>query len=111
MGDSVAKLADILHRERDALRQGMLGELEGLAREKEVAIAGIGGLNDAAKLQPLRDLARRNAEMLEAARRGVAAARARVLQLTNATADLRTYTRAGQMTNLSGATRRIERKA
>ena len=111
MADTVTQLHTLFEREYQALRKGDLGALDTMAAAKTQLLSAMGPVRDVDKVRNLQRLAKRNAQMLEAARRGVATVRARLLQLNGDQPALQTYTRGGQVQALTPDTRRIERKA
>lgn len=79
-----------------ALRAGDLARLEELCTRTEVALARISGAPDARMAERLRHLAQRNAACLDAAARGIRAARRRVVEIRDAQTGTRTYDGNGQ---------------
>lgn len=79
-----------------ALRAGDLARLEELCTRTESALARLSGSSDARMVERLRDLARRNAACLDAAARGIRAARRRVAEIRDAQTGTRTYDGNGQ---------------
>lgn len=111
MADIVAKLRDLFEREHDALVAGDLNGLDELAQSKSQLISNLGALRDVDAVQQLQQLATRNARLLEAARRGVVAARTRIQQIKSGGSELKTYDRSGQMQTLTSGAHQVERKA
>jgi hypothetical protein len=79
-----------------ALRAGDLLRLEELCDRTEAALTHLSGPTDARMAERLRDLAHRNAACLEAAARGIRAARRRVAEIRDAQTGTRTYDGNGQ---------------
>lgn len=107
-------LRDLLDREQAALLAGRLDELARLVPEKERIAAHLFGdatPMDADALTGLRQIAERNARLLEAARRGIEAARERIDQIRNGGPQMQTYDRRGRRSSLSGAPSRVKRRA
>lgn len=79
-----------------AIRGGNLAVMGDLAARTDAALAEIGGETDAARIEALRALAQRNAVALEAAGRGVRAARRRLTEIVSARSGVITYDNAGK---------------
>lgn len=79
-----------------ALRSGNLAVMGDLAKRTDAALAGIVGETDAVRIEALRTLAQRNVTALEAAGRGVRAARRRLTEIVSARGGVKTYDNAGK---------------
>lgn len=111
MPADLATLETLLEQEAAALRQADFAALEGLATRKEALLAR--GLNPAATapdLRRLQQLTRRNAALLDAARRGLEAAMHGIEAARHA-GTLVTYDGTGQRQHLAGAARRTDGRA
>ncbi|MGF6861801.1 hypothetical protein ABIE69_002374 [Rhodobacteraceae bacterium MBR-64] len=112
--DPWRRLDAALNAEANALRGADFSGLEALIAEKarltdQIAIAR--PAPTAATLERLRARAGHNAVLLQAALRGLRAARARIEALQNGGCDLRTYDRAGAAEPVSGPGPTLERRA
>ena len=105
-GDAVGldRLEAVMLRINGAVTRGDLASLAGLTRDLEAALPGTGARSQAATAARILALAHRNAACLEAAQRGLRAARRRVSEIGAARAGLVTY-------DGSGATQRLGRPA
>jgi len=96
-GDPIAEpLETVLEDVYAALRQGDLPSLAALSQRMEEALSRIASPSEAAALGRLQGLARRNAACLDAAARGIRAARRRLTEIRDARAGTRTYDGKGQ---------------
>jgi len=100
-------LEDLLDQARDALVAGDLAALSGLDAQLTAAVETLAPL-EAAAAQRLERKAMRNARLLQAAGRGVRAARDRFAEIT-AAPDLATYDSQGRKAALASPTREIGR--
>lgn len=92
--DPVSEMEALLDRAHTALLGGNLTDLSPLTAAAERLATGLGRL-DAATAGRLRDKAERNGQMLQAAARGVRAARSRIAEIT-AEPALTTYDARGR---------------
>jgi hypothetical protein len=79
-----------------SLRSGDFSKLPGLIEATETGLASVAGLADVAMIKRLQRLADRNARCLQAAAKGMRAARRRVTEVMAARAGLKTYNGQGQ---------------
>lgn len=79
-----------------ALRSGNLAVMGELAARTDAALAEIDSETDPVRIEALRALAQRNATALEAAGRGVRAARRRFADIVSARGGVKTYDNAGK---------------
>ncbi|MEO0388855.1 MAG: hypothetical protein AAF281_15265 [Pseudomonadota bacterium] len=110
-----------LLRQLDRQRALLLaGRIEDVAREAEglEKLAGdlerlLGKANPemAAALEPVRRAARRNLAMLDAAKRGIGTARARLAEIRAKRGTLNTYSAAGQRLALGTAVPTLEKRS
>ncbi len=94
------KIETTLLRVNRAVTTGDLSALASLAVDIEDDLAAFAGSADAASAQRVRQLATRNAACLDAALRGLRAARRRMADIAAAQAGVQTY-------DVRGATRRL----
>jgi hypothetical protein len=100
-------LAKLLEQEAQALLEGDFATLSTLAPKREAALAALDSEEEA---EAIRQLAKRNLRLAEAAAAGVRAARARlVLILRGASFD--TYARDGQRQQFSDSRPSLQRRA
>lgn len=97
-----ARLEDLLDQTRDALLAGNLTGLADLAGRVETLAQALSGL-DRQTANRLQRKAERNASLLQAALRGIRAARQRVAEI-GAAASLTTYDAKGRREVLGGST-------
>ena len=90
----VAALAQLLREQREALREGRLQDLAEMVPRMERAMAAVSASEDPSAQEDLRRLANENATLLQAARAGVAQARA--MRAAAAGIRLSTYDAAGR---------------
>lgn len=112
--------ADLWHRidaaltaEATAIRTADFSGLEALIKEKARLTDQLGNVRPAPTadmLERLRRRARHNALLLQAAMRGLRAARSRIDALQNGS-DLRTYDRSGALASASGTRPTLEHRA
>ena len=113
MADTMIEQIDaLLEDERTALLSGELAALEGIAERKE-ALAG-----ELAQTRPhggdlaaLRRKAERNAELLQAATKGLRSVMRRVSEIRSANGPLKTYGQDGFAQTLGGAGGSFEKRA
>jgi flagellar biosynthesis/type III secretory pathway chaperone len=106
------RLLDLLADERKALLSGDLGGLAPFIAAKEKLLALLEGTApDQAQLDRLRMAAASNQALLDAAQRGVRAARARIEVARNGGAGLSTYDAAGKTSTHGARTGSLERRA
>ncbi|GAB4295462.1 MAG: hypothetical protein Kow0058_13040 [Roseovarius sp.] len=117
---ALARLDDLLERERGALLAGRLERLPALLEEKTALLAALAGAGDAAAPGPERQhlltalgaKAARNQTLLEAALRGIRAATGRIAALRQTRRTFETYDRAGRRRPIGDdAAARLERRA
>ena len=87
-----------------AARTGNLAAMGELAARTDATLAELGGEVDSARLEALHDLAQRNAKALEAAGRGVRAARRRLAEIASVHAGVQTYDIDGRTKKIGGPT-------
>jgi len=106
-------IADLLERERAALRRADFVELRALLDEKERLVADLdeAPIADPETLKRLRNLAERNEELLGAVKRGIDSAATRLKHMRNADEPLETYTRSGQRTQIGATQGSLTRRA
>lgn len=112
--DTLDALHDLLERERRALLAGRMDELERLVALKDALRAKLGDAPPLAagpRLDALRALAAQNAELLNAARRGIEAASASLGMLRDGALKFETYNRDGQLRPMANRGSRIEKRA
>ncbi|MEM8632025.1 MAG: hypothetical protein AAGF74_12375 [Pseudomonadota bacterium] len=109
---SRAEVRRLFARERAALRQGNIGALAELARQKEEMLLRIGGgAIDPAVLQTIRTEARRNALIVRSVHGAIVGVRRRVRALLDGGATLGTYSADGISRALVREEGRVRRKA
>jgi len=111
---SLEALDRMLDQEHDALLAGNLQGVLELSAQKEKLLRRLAGDSagmNAAGVAVVKDKAARNAALLGAARRGVAAARDRLQQIKTGGTVLNTYNKHGERAALGGAIRRVEHRA
>jgi hypothetical protein len=84
-------LETLLEDMAERVRRADFSTLALLAPQLETALTGLGGAVDPAAMGRLRRKAEENAQLLEAARRGLRAARRRIEETRRAGAALQTY--------------------
>ncbi|TCO73353.1 hypothetical protein [Rhodovulum euryhalinum] len=106
-------IEDLLLRERAALRRADFPLLNALAEEKERMVAELAAhpVTDPATLARLRALAERNAELIEAVRRGVDAAMATLRRARQPAEPLSTYDQSGQTSKIGATQGSLTRRA
>jgi hypothetical protein len=108
------RLRALLEEEREVLAAGELERLSDLLERKETLADEIGrdGLEAVAgEADALRDMARRNSELLEAARSGLRGAIDRMAECARVSGRLDTYDADGQRRSLGGARHGLHRRA
>jgi hypothetical protein len=110
---ALAALERLLIKEREALRRGDLGAIAASADTKQRLMPKPGKFrkDDLPRLERIKALAARNTALLEAARDGIAAARARVTRLRDGSSDFGTYSATGTRTAFSQLPGKTGRKA
>ena len=98
--DTVEALERALERVRAAAVGGDLAALAGMAEELSGRLAALGPVRDPVVLARIQRLARRNEACLDAAMRGLRAARRRLADIGSAGSGLQTY-------DGTGTTRRL----
>ncbi len=104
-------IADLLERERKYLVSGNLSALERLAQQKTELVDGMTPADnvDAAKIEDLREAARRNGELLDAVGRGLKSALRQVSEARNF-ASHSTYGADGSRAVITPRSSKIEQK-
>lgn len=113
-GQAITALRQLIAQETDAVRRGAFADLAVLATRKETLIDGLPEMSGAPDMRALRDLrtiCETNARHLEAALRGIAAARARLAAIRRAGTRLDTYDSAGRARSVNLAGGAVERRA
>ncbi|WP_022702336.1 hypothetical protein [Pseudorhodobacter ferrugineus] len=90
------RLEAVVRETAAAIRTGNLAAMGDLAERTDAALAEIQGETDIGRIEALRALAHRNAIGLEAAGRGVRAARRRLTEIISARGGVKTYDNAGK---------------
>jgi hypothetical protein len=85
-----------------AIRTGNFTVMGGLAARTEAVLAELGPQTDVVRIRTLRDLAGRNAMSLQAAVKGVRAARRRIAEVVAARAGVQTYDQSGGTQKIGG---------
>ncbi|EEW26600.1 hypothetical protein [Rhodobacter ferrooxidans] len=98
---AVRALEGVLDRMHRQILAGALDDLSGLTGEIEEHHARLTGLTDSAALERLRAKAARNATCLQAAARGLRAARRRISDIHAARAGLVTYDGRGKRNDVN----------
>lgn len=94
--DRFSDLEAIVEATATAIRAGDLRAMGDLALQTEIALTSLEAQADPARLTKLRELAKRNAIGLEAATKGVRAARRRLADVMRASGGTQTYDVAGK---------------
>jgi flagellar biosynthesis/type III secretory pathway chaperone len=112
-GDPATALAQLLAEERACLLSGDLAALPRLILAKERLLELVQGASapPAEVLDRLKAAAERNQALLDAALRGVQAARARLETVRNGGPALNTYDAAGRSSTVGGRGPSVERRA
>ena len=100
--DSFAALEAIVAATANAIRAGDLHKMGALAIATESALSDLHAQVDPARLSELRARAERNALGLEAAAKGVRAARRRLADVLRASGGMQTYDIAGKTFKIGG---------
>lgn len=100
----VARLEEVLNQTCQQLRQGNFAAAAGLTEATEAGIRALAGLTDADALARLRRLAERNARCLQAAAKGIRAARRRLAEVLAASSGLQTYNGRGETMQIGSQT-------
>lgn len=100
--DSLSQLEAIVAATTKAIRAGDLTAMAELAAQTEAAIANLAPQTDVDRISALRDLAARNAKGLEAAAKGVRAARRRLDEVISARSGTQTYDNVGKSQTIGG---------
>lgn len=109
--DALEKMNRLLDQERSLLLKGDIAGLDPIAREKARLAPELGvTVTDEQNLQELRHKAMRNDQLLNAALKGVRAARTRLQEIRNGGAPMTTYGTDGQR-HAIGPTSTISRRA
>jgi len=109
--DAAYAMLDILDRERKMILDGDISELERFAKEKETIARHLPGLRDPRLISRLSHAARRNANLIEAAAKGVRAAIDRVKDIRAQAGRLNTYTKDGMRASHATSAGSLERRA
>jgi flagellar biosynthesis/type III secretory pathway chaperone len=99
---ALERLEKLVGDTAQALRRGELAAIGELAKQTEAALADLGGETEGERIEALRDMARKNALALEAAGRGVRAARRRLAEIVSARSGVQTYDNAGKKQRIGG---------
>ncbi len=97
----MAPLESLLDELRDRVRTADFSGLASLAPRLETALSEIGNPRDAGLLQRLKSKADENAALLDAARRGLRAARRRLDETRRTAQGLQTYDVKGRRADIS----------
>ena len=96
------RLEKVVGETARAIRVGDLAAMGGLAERTAAALSELGTETDSVQIAALRVSAERNAVALEAAGRGVRAARRRLAEITSARGGMKTYDGAGNTQKIGG---------
>lgn len=100
--DAIARLEQVLQQMQQMIRAGDFSQLDALSAQTEAGLGAIGALDDRQLGARLHRLAERNAACLQAAARGLRAARRRLADITAARAGMKTYDGNGLTTRIGG---------
>lgn len=105
-------LERLLDQERHLIMQGQFDSLGDLTRKKSDALSGLGswGLT-ADRMKKISAKVSRNQSLLDAAIRGIRAARQRVETVIETAGSLSTYTNSGKKAELGNQSGGLEKKA
>ena len=112
--EPLARLRDLLEEERRVLGRADLEMLNGILARKEHLVGAIRSharMEDTAEVRALRDAAARNAELAEAARRGVRAAIERLAERARVARQFDTYDKTGRRRTIAAPSRAAPRRA
>lgn len=111
--DSLDRLLDLMEEERSLLMSGDIEALADLEPRKTAMLEAFSAEDhlDENRLATLQTKLHRNQALLDAARKGLNAAGARLRDIRKAMLQLDTYTRNGDIRNLQQARPKIERRA
>jgi hypothetical protein len=108
----IEEIEALLDDERTALLSGDLAALGDIAARKEALAAGLSATPlDGDTLKALRRKAERNAELIEAAMKGVRSVTRRVAEIRRANGPLKTYGQDGSQQTLGPGNGSFERRA
>ena len=108
----IEELEDLLHKEKQALRSGNIGELFSIAASKEMLLEKLTHAQcDESSLQSLRQRLEHNASLANAAGRGLRDALKRLTALREASGPMTSYSRDGSGKLIGAPTPKWERKA
>jgi hypothetical protein len=99
---ALKRLEKLVIETANALRRGELAAIGDLAMQTNAALADMDGETESARIEALRDMAKKNALSLEAAGRGVRAARRRLTEIVAARSGVQTYDNAGKTHRIGG---------
>jgi aspartate/methionine/tyrosine aminotransferase len=99
---TLERLEKLVNDTATALRHGELAAIGPLAEQTNAALGDLDGETDGARIEALRDKAKKNALALEAASRGVRAARRRLAEIVAARSGVQTYDNAGRTQRVGG---------
>jgi hypothetical protein len=99
---ALERLEKLVGDTAEALRRGDLSAIGPLAAQTTAALEALGGETEGARLQALREKAKKNALALEAAGRGVRAARRRLAEIVAARSGVQTYDNSGKTQRVGG---------
>ena len=109
---TIEEIDALLEDERTALLSGDLAALGGIAERKEALVAALAKSRpEGEALRALRRKAERNAELLEAATKGLRSVTRRVAEIRRANGPLKTYGRDGTQQTLGSGHRSFEKRA
>lgn len=109
---AIEKIDDLLEDERTALLSGDLAALQGIAERKEALLQELAHARPGGDaLKALRRKAERNAELLEAATKGLRSVMRRVAEIRRANGPLKTYGQDGAQQTLGTGGASFERRA
>ncbi|MBL4917007.1 hypothetical protein [Szabonella alba] len=108
---AITLLETLLQETHTALRRGELSRLADLTRRTEQALQDLPAAPSERAVQHLRALAARNAACLEAAGRGIRAARRRLAEIRDAQAGMRIYDDQGRSRLIAPGEGRLARRA
>jgi len=116
MADTLDQIKALLDRERNALLQGDHNKLSEITDELEAAFSGLSmdaltEDDDKKRLLNIKDIAKRNAQLFDAAKMGILTARDKLTLIKRACSELNTYTVDGDMKDVIVGTSSVEKRA
>ncbi len=110
--DQLDRAEKYLEEEREILLSGRIAELAGLAERREAVLATLSATKgDGARLQRLRDRAKRNGALMSAAAEGVNRAIKRLAELRKAAGPIGSYSATGGRCEIGTVGPKFEKKA